>query len=571
MTELETMRHSMAHILAFAVKELYPETKVGTGPPIENGFYYDFDRDTPFTDEDLEKIDAKMRDIIKQNVPFRQEEMNSDEAITFFQKKGEDYKVELIKHFKQPTVSLYYNDKFVDLCRGPHVESTGKAGAFKLTTIAGAYWRGYEGNKMLQRIYVAAFKTEKQLRVHLKQLEEAKKRDHRKLGKELKLFSIQDKIGPGLILYHPYGATLRSIMEDHIKKEHVKRGYELVMGPGIMNTNIWKISGHYQMGYPMYFFEIDGQEYGIKPMNCPAHVLLFGTETRSYRDLPLRFFELGTVHRYEKSGVLHGLMRVRAFTQDDAHIFCLPEQLKEEISNVIKFVQDTLNVFGFENMEMELSTRPDKSIGEDEDWERATQSLQDSLDDLGLPYEINEGDGAFYGPKIDIKLKDAIGRVWQCATIQCDFALPERFDIAYVGSDGKKHRPVMIHRAILGSLERFMGILIEHYAGKFPVWLSPVQVKVLTITEDHNDYARKVMETLVQNDIRVELDERNEKIGFKIREARNMRTPYMLIIGDKEVEQGMVAVRERGDDGDRGAMALDDVIKEIKDKVDKKI
>ena len=435
-------------------------------------------------------------------------------------------------------------------------------GYFKLINIAGAYWRGNENNKMLQRIYAFAFPTEEQLLDHLDKVEEAKKRDHRKLGKELKLFTIDPAMGAGLILYQPKGMILRNLIEDFEKEEHKKRGYDHVMGPNIVNVDIWKTSGHYQMGYPMYFFNIDGQDYGIKPMNCPAHLLLFKTETRSYRDLPLRMFELGTVCRYEKSGVLHGLFRARSFTQDDAHIFCLPDQLKDEIIDVMKFIDTVFKAFGFNSFDVELSTRPEKTIGTDDDWNKATKSLVDALEELSIPYEVNEGDGAFYGPKIDIKLKDALDRVWQCATIQCDFALPERFDANYIGIDGKKHRPVMVHRAILGSLERFMGILIEHYAGAFPVWLSPVQVKILPITDKHHAYANKILASINEKGLRAEVDLRNEKIGFKIRQARQEKIPYFFIVGDKEVANNSVSVWQRNI-GDRGALALDAIIEEI--------
>lgn len=566
MTDIERMRHSLAHIMAMAVKQLYPETQVTIGPPVENGFYYDFDRAESFTEQDLEAIEARMRLIIEQNLPFERAEMPSSEAIALFEGMGEHYKAEIIRDLNVPMVSTYRNGDFIDLCRGPHVTSTGSVGCFKLTSVAGAYWRGDEHNKMLQRIYAVAFATEQELQDHLTMLEEAKKRDHRKLGRELDLFSFQEDIGPGLVLYHPKGTVLRMMIENFEKEEHVKRGYQQVMGPHILNTNVWRTSGHYQMGYPMYFFEIDGQEYGIKPMNCPAHVLLFKSGTRSYRDLPIRYFELGTVHRYEKSGVLHGLLRARAFTQDDAHIFCLPEQLQTEIVDVMRFVEDTFRVFGFDHFDVELSTRPDKSIGSDDMWEQATDALRGALDELKQPYEVNEGDGAFYGPKIDVKLRDALGRIWQCATIQCDFALPDRFDASYIGSDGKKHRPVMVHRAILGSLERFMGILIEHYGGAFPLWMAPVQAKILPIAERHADYAKQVAQQMQDLGLRVELDLRNEKIGFKIREGREQRVPYLLVVGDKEMEAQTVAVRQRSV-GDRGPMAVSDLLAEMQTDV----
>ncbi len=564
--DLEILRHSCSHIMAYAIKKLFPDAKFGIGPAIENGFYYDIDKKIPFTEDDLAKIEQKMQEIIDEDIPFERQELSSKDALKLFSGLKEDYKVELIKEIAQPTVSVYRNKDFVDLCRGPHVQSTGKVKVFKLLNIAGAYWHGNEANPMLQRIYGACFNTEKELKDYLNNLEEAKKRDHRKLGKELGLFSIEEEIGPGLILYHPKGAMLRMMLEDYEKKEHLKRGYQIVQWPQILKTDIWKTSGHYQMGYPMYFFEIDGQEYGIKPMNCPGHILIYKSSLRSYREFPIRLFELGTVHRHEKSGVLHGLLRVRAFTQDDAHIFCLPEQLEEEIIGVIQFVQDTLKIFGFDNFEVEISTRPEKSIGTDEDWDKATEALKKSLDIKNIPYEINVGDGAFYGPKIDIKLKDAIGRTWQCATIQCDFALPERFDLTYIGSDGNKHRPIMLHRVILGSLERFMGVLIEHYAGAFPCWLSPVQVKVLTISENHIQYAKEVVDILRQEDIRVELDSRKEKIGFKIREARLERAPYIFVVGDKEAEEKTVSVRNRVK-GDIGQISLSVILENIKEDI----
>ena len=566
---LETLRHSCSHVLAYAVKQLFPDTKLGIGPSIENGFYYDFDKEEPFTEEDIVKLENKMHEIIKENIEFKKEEIASKDAIALFKKLKEDYKVELVQDLNQPTVTLYHNKDFVDLCRGPHIESTGEIKAFKLLNQAGAYWHGNEANKMLRRIYGTCFFTEKELKDYLTQLEEAQKRDHRKLGRELELFSLEEEAGLGLIFYHPKGAIIKMLLENYEKEEHFKRGYQLVNTPYIYKTDVWKTSGHYQMGYPMYFFEIDETEYGIKPMNCPGHIMIYKSSIKSYRDLPVRYFELGTVHRHEKSGVLHGLLRVRSFTQDDAHIFCTPEQLEEEIIGVIDFVSYTLKVFGFNSFEVEISTRPEKSIGADEDWERATNALKNALEKKEIPYNINEGDGAFYGPKIDIKLRDAIGRTWQCATIQCDFALPERFDISYMGSDNQRHRPIMLHRVVLGSLERFFGILIEHYAGAFPCWLAPVQVKLLTISENHIKYASAVLQELKNNGIRAVLDTRNEKIGFKIREARLERVPYCFVIGDKEVENNMVAVRDRKD-GDKGPMALKDIINLIQQSVQQK-
>jgi threonyl-tRNA synthetase len=458
---------------------------------------------------------------------------------------GEDFKVQLIQDLPNQTVSVYRQGDFLDLCRGPHLPSTGLLKAFKLTSVAGAYWRGDEKNAMLQRIYATAFPDKKELKSYLQKLEEAKKRDHRKLGKELDLFSFSEEAGAGLVIWHPKGALLRTILEDFERREHLKRGYDIVMGPQILRTDLWKTSGHYEnYRENMYFTEVEGQSYGIKPMNCLAHMLIYKSRIRSYRDLPLRYFELGTVHRHEKSGVLHGLLRVRGFTQDDAHILCTPDQLDAEIKGVLQFVREVMGIFGFE-YEMEISTRPEKSIGSDEDWKRATDALLNTLKDSGLPFEINEGDGAFYGPKIDIKLKDALDRRWQCATIQCDFTLPERFDLTYIGSDGEKHRPVMVHRVILGAIERFIGVLIEHYAGNFPLWISPIQAIVVNVTDNQAEYAERVYKELRAEGVRVQQDLRNEKLGFKIREAQVEKIPYMLVIGDREMENGTVAPRHR--------------------------
>ncbi|HKI51371.1 MAG TPA: threonine--tRNA ligase, partial [Geothermobacteraceae bacterium] len=473
------------------------------------------------------------------------EEVTSAEAIKLFRELGEDYKVELIEDLGADTVSLYRQGDFVDLCRGPHIPSTGLLKAFKLTSVAGAYWRGDEKNAMLQRLYATAFTNKKELKVYLQRLEEARKRDHRKLGRELDLFSFNEEAGAGLVIWHPKGALLRTLIEDFERREHLRRGYDIVVGPQILKTELWKTSGHYDnYRENMYFTEVDEQSYGVKPMNCLAHMLIYKSKMRSYRDLPLRYFELGTVHRHEKSGVLHGLLRVRGFTQDDAHILCAPEQLDGEIKGVIKFVQDVMAIFGFE-YEMEISTRPEKSIGSDADWEVATRALMSALEDSGLPFEINEGDGAFYGPKIDIKLKDALDRRWQCATIQCDFTLPERFDLTYVGQDGEKHRPVMVHRVILGAIERFIGVLIEHFAGNFPLWISPVQAVVMNVTDNQSEYVEQVYRQLAEAGVRVKKDLRNEKLGFKIREAQLDKIPYMLIIGDREVESQTVAPRYR--------------------------
>ncbi|MEA5113886.1 MAG: threonine--tRNA ligase [Geobacteraceae bacterium] len=542
---LEIVRHSTSHLMAQAVKTLFPQAKVTIGPAIENGFYYDFDVDAPFSPDDLEKIEARMRELAKAAIPLSREVLSRDEAIRFFRDMGETYKVELIEDLDADKVSLYRQGDFVDLCRGPHLPSTAFCKAFKLTSIAGAYWRGDEKRKMLQRIYGTAFIDKKELEAYLARLEEAKRRDHRKIGKELDLYSFSDEVGAGLVIWHPKGAMLRTILEDFERKEHLKRGYDIVLGPQILKKELWQRSGHYEnYRENMYFTEIDGQSYGIKPMNCLSHMMIYKSQLRSYRDLPLRYFELGTVHRHERAGVLHGLLRVRGFTQDDAHIICMPEQLDAEIKGVLSFVNDVMGIFGFD-YEMELSTRPEKSIGSDEDWERATNALRSALEDSGRPFEINEGDGAFYGPKIDIKLRDALDRRWQCATIQCDFTLPERFDLTYVAADGEKKRPVMVHRVILGAIERFIGVLIEHHAGNFPLWLAPVQGLVLTVTDNQVPYAKTVYGELLEAGIRVQHDFRNEKLGFKIREAQLQRIPYMFVIGDKEVETGTVTARYR--------------------------
>jgi len=542
---LEILRHSTSHVMAEAVKALFPEAKVTIGPAIENGFYYDFDVPEPFSDEDLEKIEAKMREIVASRQSFVRREVPQEEAISFFKQAGETYKVEILEELNEPVVSLYQQGSFVDLCRGPHIPDTSYIRAFKLTGVAGAYWRGDERNPMLQRIYGTAFPDEESLNKYLAFLEEAKRRDHRRLGRELDLFQFSDEVGAGMVIYHPKGAMIRHILETFEKREHIRRGYQLVVGPTLLKTDLWKRSGHFDnYRENMYFTEIEGQSYGIKPMNCLAHMLIYKSKIRSYRDLPIRYFELGTVHRHEKSGVLHGLLRVRQFTQDDAHILCTPEQLHSEIEGVINFVVEVMDIFGF-SYEMEISTRPEKSIGSDEDWERATKALMEVLQAKGIPYAICEGEGAFYGPKIDVKLKDALGRKWQCATIQCDFTLPERFDLTYIGQDGVKHRPVMLHRVILGALERFLGVLIEHYAGAFPIWLAPVQAIVLTVTDRHIEYAREVFEALREKGMRVELDDRNEKLGFKIREAQLQKIPYMLVIGDREMQARTVAPRRR--------------------------
>ncbi len=542
---LEIIRHSTSHLMAQAVQALFPDAKVTIGPAIENGFYYDFDVDAPFSPDDLEKIEAKMTELAKADLKIERQVLTKADAVNLFRGMGESYKVELIEALDVESVSLYRQGDFIDLCRGPHLPATSSCKAFKLTSIAGAYWRGDEKNKMLQRIYGTAFPDKKELETYLERLEEAKRRDHRKLGRELDLFSFSDEVGAGLVIWHPKGAMLRTILEDFERKEHLRRGYDIVVGPQILKTELWQRSGHYEnYRENMYFTEVDEQGFGIKPMNCLAHMMIYKSHLRSYRDLPLRFFELGTVHRHERAGVLHGLLRVRCFTQDDAHILCTPEQLDVEIKGVLSFVNDFMGIFGFE-YDMELSTRPEKSIGSDEDWERATNALHGALKDSGRPFEINEGDGAFYGPKIDIKLRDCLDRKWQCATIQCDFTLPERFDLTYVDAAGEKKRPVMVHRVILGSIERFIGVLIEHFAGSFPVWLSPVQAIVLTVTDNQIPYAQQVFDSLRGAGVRIQKDFRNEKLGFKIREAQLQKIPYMLVIGDKEVETATITPRFR--------------------------
>jgi len=562
---LEILRHSTAHVMAEAVKHLYPEAKVTIGPPIENGFYYDFDYPPGFTPEALEKIEQEMRKIISQNEQFQRQEISKKEAQELFQSLNETYKLEILKEIPEEKVSIYKNGDFIDLCRGPHIESTGKIKTFKLLSVAGAYWRGDERNPMLQRIYGTAFFNKKDLDKYLKQLEEAKKRDHRRLGRELDLFMQFEEIGAGFPVYLPKGAILRHILEEFEIKEHLKRGYQMVIGPQLLKGELWKQSGH--MDYykeNMYFTEIEGQLYGIKPMNCLAHIMIYQSQLRSYRDLPIRYFELGTVCRHEKSGVLHGMLRVRQFTQDDAHIFCTPDQLNIEIKRVLDFVDDVMGIFGF-SYEVELSTRPQKSIGSDEIWEHATQALIQALEDKGLEYHICKGEGAFYGPKIDIKLKDALGRKWQCATIQCDFALPERFELSYVDSDGQKKRPAMLHRVILGTLERFIGVLTEHFSGAFPPWLAPVQVKIITITNRNVAYGQKIYELLSENGFRIETDFRNEKLGYKIREAQLQKIPFMLVIGDKEVKTNSVTPRRRTGEN-LGSMSLEVFVNLLKEE-----
>ena len=564
---LGILRHSMSHVMAQAVKEIFKDIQVAIGPSTEDGFYYDFEHNGGFTLEDIKKIESRMREIAAADYPFQRKDVSRDEAVSLFKERGESYKVELLNDLPEDvgTVSLYSQGGYLDLCRGPHIYRTGMIKTFKLLNAAGAYWRGNEKNKMLQRIYGTGFATEEALAEYLQLIEESKKRDHRRLGKELDLFQMNEEAGPGLVIFHHKGTVLREIIEEWEKKEHLKRGYKMVMGPQILKVDLWKKSGHFDHYRDnMYFTEVEGQSYGVKPMNCLAHMLIYKANIHSYRDLPVRYFELGTVMRHEKTGVLHGLMRVRQFTQDDAHIICTPEQLNAEIRAIADFVAYAMDVFGFD-YEVELSTRPKKSIGSDESWEMATTALGEALKDKDIAYEINEGDGAFYGPKIDFKLKDILKRKWQCATIQCDFTLPERFDLSYIGVDGQKHRPVMLHRVILGAIERFMGVLIEHYGGAFPVWLSPVQGILLTVTDRHIPYAEAVYSQLIDAGVRAETDFRNEKLGYKIREAQMMKIPYMLVIGDREVESGQISPRERNGKN-LGIVGVGDFIDLIREK-----
>jgi threonyl-tRNA synthetase len=564
---LEILRHSASHVMAQAVKELFPTVKLTFGPSTENGFYYDFDYDRTFTTQDLEVIEKKMSEIVAKDEPFIRKEVSKEEAVKTFQDIGEAYKVEHLEELPDH-VSLYRQGRFLDLCEGPHIPSTGRIKAFRLLSVSGTYWRGDARNRVLQRIYGTAFPAREALEEFLRMLEEARKRDHRKLGRDLDLFSLSEEAGPGLVIYHPKGAILRTILEDFEKKEHLKRGYQMVIGPHLLRLDLWKQSGHFE-NYrdKMYFTKVEDTEYGIKPMNCLAHMLIFKSQIRSYRDLPIRYFELGTVYRHEKSGELHGLLRVRGFTQDDAHILCRPDQLNDEISAIIEFVDDVMRIFGFE-YEMELSTRPEKSIGADEDWEKATQALMNALKSKNLPYDVNEGEGAFYGPKIDVKLKDALNRRWQCATIQVDFAMPERFDLTYVGSDGERHRPVMLHRVILGAMERFIGVLIEHYAGAFPVWLAPTQAILMTVTDRQVPYGEGAYRQLIQGGVRVEKDFRNEKLGFKIREAQIQKVPYMLVIGDREVRERTLAPRKRNGETLK-PMPVEDFVKQVESEYPK--
>ncbi len=570
--------------MAQAVKGLWPEVQLAIGPAIEDGFYYDFAKNGPFSDDDLLAIEKKMHEIIARNEPFSHEELDKNKAVELFKKLKEDYKVELIQALPGNSVSIYKTgNTFLDLCRGPHIQSTGQIKAFKLLSVAGAYWHGIETNPMLQRIYGTCFNTQKELDEYLKNLEEAKLRDHRKLGPQLELFDIyHEEAGAGLVFYHPKGALLRTIIEDYEKREHLKRGYQIVITPHIMDANLWKTSGHYDY-YKENMFILNmededaatkrggsgrnpGKEFVLKPMNCPGHILIYKSKTRSYKDLPIRLFELGTVYRREKAGVLHGLLRVRGFTQDDAHIFCLPEQLQDEIKKIIEFVFETMKIFGFDQWKVELSTRPEKYIGSEEDWQKATMALEKVLGEQGIAYETNPGDGAFYGPKIDIKLKDALKRTWQCATIQCDFALPKRFNLAYIDAEGKERQPIMLHRVLLGSLERFIGALLEHYKGELPLWLSPCQVLLIPIKETVIQYALGVKNKLEDNNIRVDIDTRNETLDKKIRNAELNKIPYCLILGEREAQQETVSVRKKGS-GNQGTIVLDKFIEELTNQI----
>ena len=563
---IEVMRHTTSHVMAQAVKRIYKDAKVTIGPSIENGFYYDFDIENPLNNEDLAKIEEEMNNIIKEDLNIERMELSREEAIKLMEDRDEPYKVQIIKEFPEGvTISLYKQGEFIDLCRGPHLFSTKSIKAFKLTSVAGAYWKGNEKNKMLQRIYGVAFSNKELLKTYLSNIEEAKKRDHRKLGKELKLFTFAEE-GPGFPFFLPKGVVLKNNLINFWRELHNKAGYVEVETPIMLNKKLWETSGHwYHYKENMYTSMIDDEEFALKPMNCPGGMLVYKSESHSYRDFPMRVGELGRVHRHELSGALHGLMRVRAFTQDDAHIFMLPEQIKSEIKGVVSLIDEVYSKFGFK-YGVELSTRPEDSMGSDEDWNMAEESLKDALNEMNLHYKINEGDGAFYGPKIDFHLEDSLGRTWQCGTIQLDFQLPQRFELDYIGSDGEKHRPIVIHRVIFGSIERFIGILIEHFACKFPTWLAPVQVKVLPISDKFIDYSNEVKNKLLSNGIRVEMDLRGEKIGYKIRESRNERVPYIIVIGEKEEKDQSISLRSRVN-GDEGNVSLDSFINKINEEI----
>ena len=567
--ELRAIRHTASHVLAQAVKRLYPDAKLAIGPAIDDGFYYDFDREGGFTPEDLEKLEAEMAKIVKENLPVKPFVLPRAEAVRFMEEKGEPYKVELIEDLpEEETISFYQQGEFVDLCAGPHIMYTKGVKAFKLTSIAGAYWRGSEKNKMLTRIYGTAFANKTDLESYLNMMEEAKKRDHRKLGKELGLFMFAEE-GPGFPFFLPKGMTLKNTLIDYWREIHYRDGYQEVSTPIILSRKLWENSGHWDHYKDnMYTTVIDEEDYAVKPMNCPGGMLVYKNQPHSYRDLPLKVGELGLVHRHEKSGQLHGLMRVRCFTQDDAHIFMRDDQIEDQIKGVTKLINEVYTQFGFEYF-VELSTRPEDSMGSDEDWEMATNGLRKALEDMGLDYIVNEGDGAFYGPKIDFHLRDSLGRTWQCGTIQLDFQMPQRFDLEYTAEDGSKKRPIMIHRVCFGSIERFIGILIEHFAGKFPVWLAPVQVKVIPVSEKSMDYATGVYEKLKAAGIRTELDHKDEKVGYKIRQAQLEKVPYMLVLGEKEAAEGAITVRSR-DKGDLGAAGLDAFIEDIKKMIETK-
>ncbi len=560
---LEIIRHSTAHIMADAVTQLWPGTKVAIGPSIENGFYYDFDSEHSFSTDDLQKIEKKMKEIVKNKTPFKREMISKADASSQFSAKGESYKVEIIEQLQDGTVSLYRHGEFTDLCRGPHIPNTGYAKHFKLLSVAGAYWRGNENNKMLQRIYGVAFGSKDDLKAHLEMLEEAKERDHRKIGKELHLFDMNEEVGPGLALWTPEGGRIRTVIENFWKREHYRHGYDIVYTPHIGRGKLWETSGHlgfYKDG--MYSpMDIDGEEYYAKPMNCPFHIMLYKSQKYSYRDFPFRWAELGTVYRYEKSGTLNGLKRVRGFTQDDAHLFCRMDQLEDEIKGVLDFSLHILKSFEFTKFKVFLSTRPEKYVGDIEAWEKAEAALNRTLENSGLPFEINEGDGAFYGPKIDINVTDSIGRDWQLSTIQVDFQLPERFDLSYVGSDGQEHRPIMLHRALLGSLERFFGVLIEHFKGAFPMWLSPVQVALIPVADRHQEVAKKLEKLMKLNNIRVQSDFRNEKTGYKVREWVVQKTPYIVVLGDNEADLERITVRVRG--GEQMTVSTEEFIRQL--------
>lgn len=563
---LDVLRHSTAHVMAHAVLDLFPGTKVAIGPSIKDGFYYDFDKATPFVPEDLEKIEKRMQEIVSTGEPFVREEVRREDALKRFRERQDNYKVELIEDMPpEETITLYQEGSFTDLCRGPHVPQSGVIRNYKLLSIAGAYWRGDSERQQLQRIYGTAFFEKKDLEEHLRRLEEAKERDHRRLGQQLDLFSIQEDIGPGLVLWHPKGALMRSLIEDFLRRELYKRDYNFVSMPHIAKVDLWEKTGHFECYSDMMYspMDVDGQGYIVKPMNCPGHVLIFKSRTRSYRDLPIRMAEFGTVYRYEPSGTLHGLMRVRGFTQDDAHVFCTPEQLPGEVALLLEFVDFVLRTFGF-HYKVYLATKPEDAIGSDENWERATDALRKALQEHRLEYEMDEGGGAFYGPKIDIKLYDAIEREWQLSTIQVDFNIPERLEVDYIGSDGEKKRVVMVHRALLGSMERFFGILIEHYKGAFPTWLAPVQARVMPVTDEVNEYGKEILRQLKEAGIRSELDGRSEKIGYKIREAETEKIPYMLIIGKKERESNTLSLRKRGE-GDKGGRTVEEIIRMIRE------